>query len=60
MKINAGFRCEEALYEDVKAIAEAEKRSISNVFDVMVAAGVRLYKEKNWAALAQGDEDEQS
>ena len=50
-KINVGFRCDESDYTDVKEIARLEKRTISNVFLALVAAGVALYHKSGWAGL---------
>lgn len=46
----AGFRCPDPVYEEVKAIAESENRSISNVVLAMVASGVIRYKREGWKA----------
>lgn len=47
-KVNAGFRCDETLYEEVKNIAAREQRSISTVFAMMVTTGVANYKQSGW------------
>lgn len=52
-KKNVGFRCDEALYEEVKTIAEKEDRSISNVFTTIVSAAVQRYKVEGWATLTK-------
>lgn len=44
----AGFRCPDPVYEEVKAIAENENRSISNVVLAMVTSSVIRYKREGW------------
>lgn len=56
-KIQAGFRCEQAVYADVRDIAEAEKRSISEVFAAMVVAQVQRYKTGGWSAITSEGEE---
>ena len=50
-KIQAGFRCDSDVYDDVKDIADRENRSISEVLAAMVAAQVQRYKQGGWLAL---------
>ena len=50
-KIQAGFRCEQSVYSDVREIAEAEQRSISEIFAAMVVAQVQRYKQGGWLAV---------
>ena len=55
-KVNAGFRCDEALYEEVKSIATKEQRSISTVLATMVATGVAKYNQSGWQELPVQEE----
>jgi len=49
--VSAGFRCEPAVYEELKKIAETEQRSIGNVLNVMVAEQVQRYLKGGWKAI---------
>jgi hypothetical protein len=57
-KIQAGFRCDPLVYEEVKEIAGAEQRSISEIFAAMVVTQVQRYKQGGWSAVTKVGENE--
>lgn len=50
--VNAGFRCDSKVYNEIKSIAMSENRSIANVLNFMVSEQVKRYQEGGFKAMS--------
>lgn len=50
-KASAGFRIDQHVYDEVKTIADTEKRSVASILSTMVEVQVARYKKGSWALM---------
>lgn len=46
-KVATQIRLDEELYNDLKRIAEVEKRSLNNLIEYLLTSGVKVYQSKS-------------
>lgn len=56
--IQAGFRCDPEIYEEIKKIAEEEQRSIGQVLNLFVLHQVKRYQKRGWPAIVESDNEQ--